>query len=427
MSDESEVGMTNAPTLVLIFALSLAAACARDAWQTRESPISPQRMQQELGLQRDPLELDPVPEVREPEHLRPCCAFGSDVEVRLGPVPVFGYEIYNTLGPSELGEHEYDGGSVLKGKVTLDSLTTDEANGLVFTCRAGFVDLAHLREWADYTLYLSTWIMRHLEAGGTLPVRYEGGGRRIVMRPTPPELLESYTVRELSVPLAQWLAFEMSVWHEIATWYGWASLGLFPELASAFSPEDLYSNILGIKLSGALIYDRKTTTEGTYNDAMTAGIPLVLGMLGAQEGELGHLAAMHVDGVWWDSGAKLPSKNLVLRRNLDAAGQIEPWRLDDVGGDAPAVLQEACRSAEQHSLPHDQSFAGIPFRERATLEIEPNERLIDAAVLPPDGDRRVLTQDDFPRIIEAIRAENALEFGPGADTPYRTATEARMP
>ncbi len=37
--------------------------------------------------------------------------------------------------------------------------------------------------------------------------------------------------------VGEWIAFQLGVWHEIATWYGWASVRGFSEKASAFSPE----------------------------------------------------------------------------------------------------------------------------------------------------------------------------------------------
>jgi hypothetical protein len=50
------------------------------------------------------------------------------------------------------------------------------------------------------------------------------------------------------------------VWREIATWYGWSALTLFPEEASAFSPEDLYSNLPDIKLAGSFVCQYAVTS-----------------------------------------------------------------------------------------------------------------------------------------------------------------------
>jgi hypothetical protein len=47
--------------------------------------------------------------------------------------------------------------------------------------------------------------------------------------------------------LAEWTAWQMSIWHETVTWFGWDAVPGFSEEASAFSPEDLYSNPLAAR------------------------------------------------------------------------------------------------------------------------------------------------------------------------------------
>ena len=42
------------------------------------------------------------------------------------------------------------------------------------------------------------------------------------------------------------------------------AIPLFPEEASAFSLEDLYSNLLGIKLAGSLMYQGAVVSEASY-------------------------------------------------------------------------------------------------------------------------------------------------------------------
>ena len=84
----------------------------------------------------------------------------------------------------------------------------------------------------------------------------------MVIKPVDPEIVAAHGRRAVAVPLAQWIAFQLSTWHEIATWFGWSALSIFPEEASAFSPEDLYSNLLGIRIAGA---------QPGRNDALRAG------------------------------------------------------------------------------------------------------------------------------------------------------------
>jgi len=57
---------------------------------------------------------------------------------------------------------------------------------------------------------------------------------------------------QVTTSLAEWLSVQASIWHEITTWYGWSSTR-FSKRPSGFSPEDLYSNLVGVKITGAIV------------------------------------------------------------------------------------------------------------------------------------------------------------------------------
>ena len=65
--------------------------------------------------------------------------------------------------------------------------------------------------------------------------------------------------------LAGHLAFEIAQWHEIAQWYGFQSVPGFSEEISAFSPEDLYSNLLGARLAINVILSGHGGSLEDYN------------------------------------------------------------------------------------------------------------------------------------------------------------------
>src|SRR5262249_26361243 len=155
-----------------------------------------------------------------------------------------GYEVRNVLDPSELGTHVYNHGALtLQRPGAEQRLLTDEKSGILYTCRGGFIDIAHVRDNADRTLYFASQIGRMPATGGTISLADEGGIRRIVVHPLDDEIVRRRGLREVVTQLAEWLDFQASIWHEIATWYRWSSTR-FSEQPSAFSPEDLYSNLL---------------------------------------------------------------------------------------------------------------------------------------------------------------------------------------
>ena len=131
----------------------------------------------------------------------------------------------------------------------------------------------------------------------------------------------------MGIRLAEYIGFEISVWHEIATWYGWSWVSTFPETASAFSPEDLYSNILGTKIAMVIAHRRLTDTEHVYNRSATTWIKSSIKHLEPVSHQVGIDAMGAVDQLWWDSSRRLPDKELTLRRNLEARDKIKPWLL----------------------------------------------------------------------------------------------------
>ena len=108
-----------------------------------------------------------------------------------------------------------------------------------------------------------------VEHGGRIELPDEGGLRVVYVVAADPAVLEGVGRTEYAIRLAEWLAFELSIWHEIATWFGWSALSGFPELASAFSPEDLYSNLLGTRLAGQALRGIATAAIDLPNSTAT--------------------------------------------------------------------------------------------------------------------------------------------------------------
>ena len=87
----------------------------------------------------------------------------------------------------------------------------------------------------------SSHVRANLGTGSSVELPFEGG-RRVIRFPGR-SIPEGIDRDELTLLVARRLAWEVSMWHEIASWYGYASVQFFPERLSAFTPEDLYSNL----------------------------------------------------------------------------------------------------------------------------------------------------------------------------------------
>jgi hypothetical protein len=417
---------------VLVLALVAAGCARRSVWEVPRVP-SDRALTAALapsGGDDDEVLWDAVtavvPDIKAPSTLRPCCAFGARLQLKVGPVPIPGYTIDNVVGPDDIGPHVYDGGGLVNELTAYDT-ATKERNGLVYTCRGGFIDTAHVRDYADLTVFLTFALYRILETGGTVELSEEGGRRTVGLRPIPAETIERQGRLQLSIALAQWLAFDASIWHEIATWYGWAKVPVFSERPSAFSPEDLYSNLLGVRIAGAILVTRGAETDRLYNQTMKLWLDRAFEVLGAAPGWVGDAAADSVDGLWWDSKKRLPDAWLLRRRSFDLGPRLTPWRVP--ASRASGLLRDGikryCPSRDTPLvLVRRTGRKGLTFRDVSILEVAPEPDL--AAKLPPPftGATRV-TSADFPAIVRAIRQQNASEFGAGTDVPDDQADAAR--
>lgn len=249
-----------------------------------------------------------------PESLRPCCAFGYNLQVRAAGIPIPVYQIGNVLSLSTLGHHHYNDSAL--GAVKNIVGLSDEANGLIYTRRGGFIDIAHVRDTADNTFYLFTRLYPKLGQNWRLFYSEELGLRRAQFHPfTPPaSMVDRYN---LAAWLAGHVAFQLAQWHEIAQWYGFQSVPGFSEEISAFSPEDLYANLLGARLAINVILQGHAGSVENYNLAMDKALSQALIDLEAVNVAETERQFREVDGDWWNSKRRVPDKFLVLKRNYD--------------------------------------------------------------------------------------------------------------
>lgn len=320
----------------------------------------------------------PLPQ---PNGLRPCCAFGYNLKAKLFGIPVPWYQLDNVVAPAQTGQHRFN-------PDFLDTLSTliglnSEHNGLVYTRRGGFIDLAHLRDSADNTLWLFSHIWLRMGQATTLKLDDELGQRRIhLFSYTPPT---SATDRyRLAVYLAAHLAFELAAWHEVAQWYGFESVPGFSEGVSAFSPEDLYSNLLGTRVAIDLLNAGSGASLSRYQQAMSDAIPQALAQLQAESPAGTRFHFDMIDRLWWNSGCRLPDKFLLRYRNYDVSERRWPSRPPE--GVPPLWL----------TLP--DRFQGTTLAHFGRLEILPGRAMAD---LPVPASRYVFT--DFSVLAQQAR------------------------
>jgi hypothetical protein len=300
--------------------------------------------------------------------IRTCCGFG--VEIGFAAVPFA--KKTDITSREIMGTHTYMGGKT-------------EQNGIIYTRRGGFLDMGHLRDCADWTAYLYNLI----KASQTDPhfssieLRNEGGAKSLLL-----DVPKNFTDEQI-IQLAGKISFDLSLWHEISTWFGASYVPLIPERFSSFSPEDLYSNLMGVHLGM-----RALASKLDYNEAMTFELNKMLDNLESVKTEKETYDAMlKVNEVWYTNQKRYPNKNVVLKRYIDIESDLNPWLVPGYESQLPPyILQKPDNSLAKYY--------------RLTLKL--NYRFPVDSILPGNTDR-VITQNDFKTFVDFIQTEIKYE------------------
>jgi hypothetical protein len=298
-----------------------------------------------------------------PRVIRVCCTLGDDL-------PLFGIpfaRVNQITTVDQIGPHHYLG-------------NLKEGDGIIYTHRGGFIDMSHLRDQADWTAYLYT-LMRSSKEKGVLEIDlgHEGGEKKLSIMLSP--AIDSVD----EVRLAARIAYDLSIWHEIATWFGVKTVPLISEQFSSFSVEDAYSNLLGVTLAIKAI-----ESNLQYEEAMTQMIANTLDSLGVVKTEAENIAALEdVRDHWWTREARLPSNKVTLERNMDVYPRIVPCIVTEFPlTNKPAVILDV----------PEYAIKGQSFDEMYTIKIRLNFKF-------PKILKRDITQADFSSIIAEIARE----------------------
>jgi hypothetical protein len=289
--------------------------------------------------------------------------------------------------PAHMGKHSYES-------------SAGEKEGLVYTLRGGFIDVGHVREAADRAAYVANLSYENLAAGRPeftcrvvdpslyrVSVSYPPGWEKMSQRD------QRRLASEASIPLGQYIAHKSLVWHEIITWYGFASTGIFSEKISSFSPEDTYSDATGIMLAGMALRDRRP-----YDDAMTALFDERLRFLGAEPPDVARKAVSLVDGDWYTGGMYIFVQ--LKKRNFDVGqdnGYLTPWLVPQISG---ATKPLAC------PVPSLEPVTQLGFRVSIVIDPEIWEQnQIYHSIKLDSHITMIRPEEHFPELIDYIQRQ----------------------
>lgn len=307
-----------------------------------------------------------------PRIIRTCCSFGSNLHI----LSIEKIKINDVSSIDRVGPHKYLG-------------STAEGNGIVYTKLGGFIDLGHLRDQADWTAYLYSSILANKDKQTLkLNLGIEGGKKNLTISLS--KTLDSIN----TIYLAGKIAYDLSVWHEISTWFGASYVPFVPERYSSFSVEDIYSNLLGVTLG---IEALKSNLP--YEEAMTMLLADKLKQLEVVKTEKETYDAMEATrNIWWTREKSLPSRKILIKHQCEAYPGASPWLVpsNDTINPYRLVLIESTANGE-------------PLSNFYELKIKLNLKISEKKTVRKYN-KKIITQHDFVPLLKEIELEMAEEF-----------------
>ncbi|WP_394827704.1 DUF4056 domain-containing protein [Pendulispora albinea] len=304
---------------------------------------------------------------------RPCCALAPDMPIHLGAthIPVV---IAGVISAAGVGNHSY----AKSGELT-------ENSGFLYTRRGGFVDLGHTRDNADTAAYLAMHLRPLLARGaGTFDLGPKGAERIVrITRAVPAEDLE-----RTSNLIGLRIGFHLSVWAELVQYYGLTKYRAAEEIYSSFTPDDLYSNLLGAHLGIAALESRLP-----YDRAMDVGLATVFDRLGAVSQAETRRTLDRLAGRWWSPDHAWPAPQIAIKRSYAAGPRIYPTL-------APADVIASNGDPMPLDVPQTDEH-GEPLASYYKLEIRPH--LGEMVRFPREEQGKALGEEDIPRLIDEVR------------------------
>jgi len=313
--------------------------------------------------------------------------YNQSPKPRLGCLPYPGpLTLFAVADPSHLGHHAYD----------TPTGESEQDRGIIYTCRGGFVDIAHVRKTVDLCKYTAVRLEMALRNDWTaLQFKLLEPSVYVIQLEYPPfwphlaPAEKQALVHELSIRMAQRLAMVMMTWHELLTWFDYRSVVFISERPSAFTWDDTGAHAFGLWVAGRALHD----ANGDWNQAVTDALDRGLQELAAVPPEQTLVAVNQVEGLWW-SGSE------PLKRDIDMGWDgrpIEPWLVRDLPFSKDAIPW-------RYELPRLDDVLGRNCRSLFHIAITPNVMETDKirAVIP--GQPAFIDVDaHLPVILDHIR------------------------
>ena len=324
---------------------------------------------------------------------------------RFGLLP-FPSPTFVVVDKESLGKHKYASSSY--GSFHTNN---EVKRGLMYTCHGGFIDLSHLRITIDYTAYWYEKIRKALLSEQKI-LELKGGDPSLFYLNInyPKKYLalnkkeKEEAIHKLALMSAQQLIYYVFIWHEMITWYGHGTVpGVWTQKTSAFTYEDMYTHILGIKIAADVLnssnkdYDKDVTK--LINDELTK-----LDIVTIKETQ----KVLKLIANKWYTSHSVVLKNRTKKRYLDLGidgKELYPWQVKSFA---------RCRgkTAKGYRFPKKIKVGNVDSKNMLDWFIEPRIPQIKKVINGIKGKPNIIIpQKHFLPIMNKIKKEIIDEYG----------------
>ncbi|MGH7243807.1 MAG: DUF4056 domain-containing protein [Phycisphaerales bacterium] len=333
----------------------------------------------------------------------------SEPRTRLGSIPFPGvFTLYATADPSHLGQHRYEAWwEKLDGP-------GETSRGILYSCRAGFLDLSHIRDTADWCKYIhdrSLEVLGNMGQGGASShaFAFNCSDARYEVELRAPECWHALSqserddlTREAAIRIGQRMSVILSTWHEIGTWYGQETIPGISERNSAFTWDDGTSHVVASIIAG-----RALRSRDPWDVAVTRELDAELASLGIVDPACQSRAIDMVKDRWWKDGT-------AARRDLDTGleGQPKvPWLVQGL---------DCCSNSQYAELTvvDLRSVHGRDLSDLLHFRIIPSKSILRKALAcSSDCPSAIQSESDLFTALVNVRQDLKAVLGPHADEP----------
>lgn len=214
------------------------------------------------------------------------CRSGSDrPPTRFGSLPFPGAaSLFAAAEPGRLAPHYYRPRYARPFHAEGD-------RGIVYTQKAGFVDISHAREAMDWTRYISMQLAAAPVNGNARTATFRFENLHVSVS-TPAEASDHERI-----DVAAAITYRLLAWHEVSTWRGYSLVPFVSERRSAFTPDDLTAHAIGVRVAIDVL--QYAHDLDTYERHAGAALERALAALEPLPPEEAQALCRRLEGVWW--------------------------------------------------------------------------------------------------------------------------------